>query len=157
MAPSNTVNLVRFAYMPDCTLGWMQYHGLRLATIERPWIPSPVHRGGLNARSCVPDGGYRLTRHSGPRFPDTFALSSPELDVFINEPTVGAGRSAILIHVGNWASDVIGCIAVGLAHAWLDNRQAVTSSKVAMNQLRAALAGDPLPPLEIRPTRGTAE
>lgn len=153
------IHLVRFAYLRECTLGWLTVGGERLATIERPWIPSREHRGGLNRESCVPDGHYNLLRHAGPRFPDTFALWQDDLDVFYQPADVPAGRSgrtAILIHAGNRVRDVIGCIAVGLAHVRMEGEHAVSSSRIAMNKLRAALVGE-LPILTIRPTQGTVE
>lgn len=153
------IHLVRFAYLRDCTLGWLDTGGDRLATIERPWLPSPHHRGGMNAMSCVPDGHYELLRHAGPRFPNTFALTQDDLDVFYQPgdvPRGRSGRTAILIHAGNRVRDVIGCIAVGMAHVWMDGEHAVASSQIALNKLRAALAGE-LPILTIRPSMGTVE
>lgn len=146
--------LTRFAYLPDCTLGWLEHDGLRLATIERPWIPVPEHRGGKLRESCVPDGRYLLRHHQGPRFQDVWALINPALDVY-DEPR-DRGRSAILIHAGNTVGDVVGCIAVGLEHGELGHNTAVLFSQSALARLRTVLR-DPLPSLEIRPTRGTVE
>lgn len=157
--------LVRFAYTEDFTLGWLTVGTLKLATIERPWIPSPHHKGGLNRESCVPDGAYTLRRHSGPDFQDVFGLENPALDVNYAElpRAEQSGRWAILIHQGNWVRNVVGCIAVGLAHRMLPDprrgnqpSQAVTSSVVALNRLRLAFAAE-LPELVIRPTLGTKE
>lgn len=151
------MELIRIAYMPQHTLGWLVHKDQRWATIERPWIPSQLHRGGLNAKSCVPDGEYKLTRYYGMRFPDSIALESPELDVRVVAKEGIPSRSAILIHVGNFVEDVIGCIAPGLRHGIIGKRQAVTSSGVAMKQIRDALANAPLPGLVIRPSLGTSE
>ena len=147
--------LIRHAYLPACTLGWLQYHGMRVATIERPWIPVQEHRGGKVRESCVPDGKYQLIRHSSEKFPDVFALINEELDVRY-QPSSKAGRAAILIHKGNAVGDVIGCIAVGMAHGRLGGQPAVLRSAEALDELRAAFAGG-IPALLIRATRGTSQ
>lgn len=146
--------LVRHAYLPECTLGWLHYNGLRLATIERPWIMARDHKGGQVRESCVPDGTYVLRRHNSERWPDTFALVNADLDVH-HMPT-GHGRSAILIHAGNRVRDVVGCIAVGLSAGRLEGEPAVMASQQAMRQLRDAFAPG-LPELVIRPVQGTEE
>jgi len=46
--------LTRFAYHTTCTLGWLTLDELRLATIERPWLPNPLGPGGQTLVSCVP-------------------------------------------------------------------------------------------------------
>lgn len=146
--------LERFAYLEDCTLGWITLGELRVATIERPWIPVAEHKGGKVRESCVPDGTYRLIDHRGPRFPGTFALENPALDVYYMPARTG--RSAILIHAGNTAKDVVGCIAIGLQHGKLEGEHAVYRSVAALTELQRALRGKPLPELTIRPTAGTA-
>jgi len=127
----------RFAYLPFCTLGWLTCASLRLATIERPWLPNPHGPGGKPSLSCVPDGEYKLIPHTSQRFPNTYALISEPLGVYYQQRPAGQawGRTAILIHVGNFVADVIGCIAVGLRHG----ADCVTNSRDAMDQLRAAL------------------
>lgn len=146
--------LTRFAYLPNLTLGWLAVDGLRLATIERPWIPAETHRGGMPRISCVPDGTYALRAHSGPKFRNVWALVNPNLDV--HHMPSGPGRSAILIHAGNTVYDVIGCIAVGTRFGGQGGVPTVLESQVALSMLRECL-GDRLPHLEIRACRGTVE
>ena len=146
--------LTRHAYLPSCTLGWLEIDDIKLATIERPWIPADDHRGGRLRESCVPDGLYELRHHSGPRFSHVWALVNPDLDVH-HMPT-STGRSAILIHQGNRVRDVVGCLAIGEHHGELGGEPAVLRSAMAMTALRHRLANRPLPTLEIRPTTGTA-
>lgn len=146
--------LIRHAYLTDCTLGWLVLSGLRLATLERPWIPSAVHRGGMPQVSCIPDGTYRLVAHEGPRFRNVWALVNPTLDV--HQFPSGPGRSAILIHSANRVQDLAGCIAVGLEHGRMDGQHAVMRSASALSQLHAEL-GSRLPHIEIRAIRGTSE
>lgn len=146
--------LTRFAYTATHTLGWLEIDDLRLATLERPWIPAEDHRGGAQRISCVPDGTYQVVHHSGPRFSNVFALINEDLDVHHMPGPVG--RSAILIHQGNRVRDVVGCIAVGEHHGDLAGETAVLRSAMAMTALRHRLANKALPSLTIRPTLGTA-
>lgn len=151
---TDTATLTRFAYLPQLTLGWLVWGPLRLATIERPWIPVPDHRGGKIRESCIPDGEYKLLRHSGPGFRDVFALANPDLDV--HYMPAARGRSAILIHAGNRVRDVVGCIAIGRSHGRIEVEPAVIDSQLALNDLRQAWKPlDPLPSLVIQPTAGT--
>lgn len=129
--------LNRFAYLPLCTLGWLTFGSARFATIERPWLPNPDGPGGKLSLSCVPDGEYTLIPHTSQRFPSTYALIGESLGVYYQQRPAGQawGRTAILIHVGNFVTDVIGCIAVGLRHGG----DCVTNSRDAMDRLRAVL------------------
>lgn len=153
------LTLVRFAYLEQCTLGWLYAGGLRLATIERPWIENPTGAGGKPRESCIPDAMYNIRPHSSQKFPDTYALVNHAVGVYYQPfeiPNNQAGRSAILIHVGNRTRDLLGCIAVGLTHGMMSGEHAVLSSVMAMNQLRSVLGKD-RHSLDIRPTEGTRE
>jgi hypothetical protein len=108
------------------------------ATIERPWIPSPDHPGGLNRKSCVPPGTYTVIPHHSTNFPNTYALVNPELHVWYQPgdvPEGKKGRTAILIHIGNRVRDVVGCIAVGKERGKLGGEPAVLRSTLAMREL----------------------
>jgi hypothetical protein len=152
--------LARFAYLPDCTLGWLDADTIRLATIERPWIRSPDGPGGKRRESCVPDGTYFVRPHSSDKFPDTFALVNPQLGVWYQPEDMPEGqawgRSAILIHAGNRVGDVVGCIAVGIRHSVAGSERVVLESRKALDQLRAVL-GKETHSLQIHPTSGTSE
>lgn len=148
------VTLDRFAYMPGVTLGWLHVVTLRLATLERPWLPNSEGLGGTLRESCVPDGEYNLLPHSSDRFPDTYVLVNEALGVYRDTRPAGQtwGRTAILIHVGNFVTDVVGCIAVGTHHGGITS---VTDSRIAMARLRELLGRDKHT-LTIR-VRGTQE
>ncbi len=148
------MNLTRFAYLENVTLGWLEHKGLRLATLERPWIPVKEHRGGKVRESCIPDGEYELHFHTGPVFKQVWCLVNPCLDVHQHES--GPGRSAILIHAANTVHEVVGCIAVGMEHGDLAGTRAVLRSREAVEALRGVLR-PPLPTMKIRAIRGTAE
>lgn len=145
--------LARFAYLESCTLGWLTFGELSVATIERPWIANPLGRGGKLFASCVPDGTYRLIPHSG-RFRNVYALVNEDIGVYYQHRPAGQpwGRTAILIHEANRASEVVGCIGVGLRHV---GTQAVVDSRLALDKLRAVL-GREEHMLTIEP-RGTQE
>lgn len=149
--------LTRFAYLADCTLGWLEHAGLKLATLERPWLPNPAGPGGMPRESCVPDGVYRVEPFTGARFTDVFRLTNPALGVFPDVLPSGQawGRTTILIHSGNFVEDVIGCIAVGSVHSLLNGRHQLLRSRDALLQLRDALKAGPIPNLTIQPFGGT--
>lgn len=152
--------LIRFAYTGDCTLGWMTLpSGRQLATIERPWIPAPDHKGGMRRQSCIPDGIYEINPHgweenSTVRFRRSYILSQPDLDVYREGSETG--RYAILIHAGNRVADVIGCIAVGISHSIVSGEHFITRSREAMDLLRDEI-GARQSIINIRPTMGTRE
>ena len=147
--------LERFAYLRKATIGWLYIGELRLATIERPWIPSRAGIGGTPRESCIPDGIYTVRPHTSKKFPNTYALINESLGVDYQQRPAGQswGRTAILIHIGNTVDDVVGCIAVGLDHGF--GYINVTNSRLAMGKLREHL-GRTNSLIEIRPT-GTQE
>lgn len=116
----------------------------QLFTMERPWVKySDI--GGKPFLSCVPDGLYNLLPHTRPNGDKSYALVNPLEGVYHydeHRPN-GQGRYLILIHPGNWVTDVVGCIAPGLAYK-IDSqrRQMVSSSKVAMDAILVALNGE---------------
>jgi hypothetical protein len=134
---SGILQLVRFAYAPEYTSGRLFLPDGRIFyTIERPWIHADTP-GGLPSSSCVPEGLYRLERHNSPEHPGSWALVNEELGVYHlpSEVPAAGGRSVILIHPGNTAKDVEGCIAVGMG--WAPGR--VNDSRTAYGRMRASL------------------
>lgn len=91
------IELVRFATLADKTLGRIRYNGRELYTIEREWLGNEVNV------SCIPEGPYKLKRVNSPRFGSNMWEVAEVPD-----------RTHILIHVANYAHDVIGCIGLGL-------------------------------------------
>lgn len=120
----------------------MEAAGRRFHTIERPWVADP--NGGLGGKkyeSCVPPGMYRLRHRDTPKYGKHFILSNPTLDVYELPADVPRGRETstrtlVLIHVGNYWHDVIGCIAVGKQRTRDGRDWMVTDSRAAMNELR---------------------
>lgn len=120
-----------------------------LWTVEDPWNDNKPFD------SCVPDGVYDLVPHHSPKHPDTWALVNPDLDIYRlpDDRPNGKGRFAILIHAGNWETDVEGCIAPGMSPALHGDRPMVVRSQTAMALLRKEL-GEGSHTLQIRAFRG---
>ncbi len=106
--------LIRDTFTPFETVGTLTIGNQRFHTIERPWIAgnAPGEDGGEPGLSCVREGAYELVLHNTVKHPHTFALVNPNLDV-VHIPAPGF-RSSVLIHSANWASQLEGCIALGL-------------------------------------------
>lgn len=81
--------------------------------------------------SCIPEGAYVMKKHHSPKFKQSFWLQ----DV--------PGRSEILIHAGNYHSQILGCILVGIGSADIngDGWKDVTSSKKAISKMYDELPG----------------
>jgi hypothetical protein len=126
----------------DCTLGLLYVGELQLVTIERPWIPSTLSKGGTKGVSCVPAGTYKLVRHNTEAHPMTWALVNRDLDVvhLPGESDNPNARTAVLIHSANWAHELRGCIAPGMRTV-LDEkgRYMVAESRRAMRKIQSIL------------------
>lgn len=127
------LTLTRY-YLPPCTLGVMTGEGFRLKTIERPWLKNKPFE------SCVPEGTYRVIRDSRPSRGSTFCLINESLDVY-QYPAVGK-RDSILIHVGNWVKDIVGCIAPGLEFGVMREENVVVQSATAWRALDQYVGSD---------------
>lgn len=88
-------------------------------TLELPW------RENKNSISCIPEGTYKVVKRISKKFGEHFHV----LDV--------EGRSYILIHKGNYYTDIRGCILVGkdLSDINRDGHIDVVSSGSAMEDL----------------------
>lgn len=105
--------------------------------------------------SCVPDGRYELLRHARPNGDVVLALRNPDLGVYYSAEHVPAegGRTLVLLHSANFARELQGCIAPGLALTIHENELMVTASRQAMVLvMRAFGAGDKT--LDIAPALG---
>lgn len=132
------LTLIRDSYGPKETLGtFVDKDGTVMAhTIERPWIKG-AKPGGQSFESCVPDGTYKLRKHTRPNGDKVVALVNPELGVWYakEDRPEPWGRYLVLIHSGNFVEHVVGCIAPGGTRTIYENRQMVTSSRDTMKQL----------------------
>jgi len=106
------MKLVRVKSTPLVTLGLLDGTWW---TVENPWLDNQVRV------SCIPAGVYTVKRHE-----------SPSKGLCWSVPDV-LDRTFILIHVANWAKDVLGCIGVGTGIVLANDM--VTSSKDALKQM----------------------
>lgn len=114
------LKLERFAYHPAGALGRLYLpDGTVLFTVERPW------KGNEPYLSCIPEGVYDLWPHNGRRYKNVWQV--------MNVPE----RTAILIHEGNYPTDVQGCISIGMR--LFDTVVGVADSRKAMKKLREVL------------------
>lgn len=90
-------------------------------TLELPW------RNNERRVSRIPDGTYQAIKHQSPKFGNSIWIQ--------NVPD----RSEILIHLGNYNRDTLGCILVGKEFIDIDGdgQYDVTASKVTMDELYA--------------------
>lgn len=88
-------------------------------TLELPWLNNQVQK------SCIPAGKYQVVTRFSPKFKNHFHL----LDV--------PGRTWILIHAGNYYTDILGCILVGETHTEIngDGFRDVTNSRETLRKL----------------------
>lgn len=95
-------------------------------TLELPW------KNNAFQISCIPTGIYKVVRRYSAKFGHHFHITD------VN------GRTWILIHAGNYYTDILGCILVGrgLADINNDGLKDVTSSKAAMADLRAIMPNE---------------
>jgi len=138
--------LKRYSFAQTETEGRLIVPGLgTYATIERPWIATSTP-GGMPNESCVPDGAYNLERHTRPDGSRSYALVNHHLGVYHFEEEVppSGGRFLILIHIGNWITDLSGCVAPGIRRYPMLNKktgkleQAVAGSGRAMREIMTA-------------------
>jgi hypothetical protein len=109
-------------------------------SLERPWMNNQV---GL---SCVPAGVFRAVRcrasedygfKDSPQFGDTFQVIVP-------------GRSKILFHKGNLASDSHGCILIGEQFEPVNGVPGIAASAKGFDQFLRLMADVDEFELEIR-------
>ncbi|SEL41676.1 DUF5675 family protein [Parapedobacter koreensis] len=109
---------LRRTYHAAGTNGQLSLQGQPVCgTIELPW------RGNRQMVSCIPEGRYRLYRHTFPKHGDQLGVAHVP------------GRAGILIHPGNDArQDLRGCIAPVTT---LTGPGTGISSRAALERLKA--------------------
>lgn len=108
--------LERFKLTEHCTMGVLVIGEGLFFTVEPPWLNNQPFV------SCIPEGEYLCKRYSSKRYPDTWEITSVP------------GRTHILFHAGNRASDSEGCVILGLGR--LEHADMVTYSQQAMKRFR---------------------
>lgn len=119
MADITHIVLKRFESHEKQVLGQLQVGGIIFRTLELGW-----HNNEKRV-SCIPKGTYDVVKRTSPKYGQHFHI--------LNVPN----RDYILIHHGNFYTDILGCILVGTQHTDIngDGLRDVVNSKVAMAQL----------------------
>lgn len=100
----DTVLLERLAYFHFGTFGQMVFpNGETFYTVEKPW------EFNQRSKSCIPEGEYRLRKRVSPVVERTSGGEYTRGWEVTHVPN----RAYIMIHPGNWPSDIEGCIALG--------------------------------------------
>lgn len=100
-----------------------------MQTLELPW------RDNATDVSCIPAGDYTIIRRHVGGFATRYKQDYGH--DFALEITPVDGRIAILIHIGNWMRNTLGCVLVGLGRN--EGERMITSSKDAYLILYEAL------------------
>lgn len=109
------------------TLGIMTLpNGKVYHTLELSW------KNNEKKISCIPKGKYKVRKRTSAKYGEHFHV--------LNVPN----RDFILVHWGNYHTDILGCIlpGKGLADINKDGRLDVTSSRQAMKEMLAALPNE---------------
>jgi hypothetical protein len=135
--PDPPLVLTRFYYGATATIGALELPDRRIVyTAEDGWYDNQ------RMVSCIPDGTYAVV-------PRRFNRGGYDAWEITGVP----GRSQILIHRGNTANDVTGCIVVGREIACIGGVLGVANSAAAWSVLHGAM-GNKTFRLEIRPFGG---
>lgn len=118
--------LVRFRQSQTETIGILAAGGHLFYILE------PLWRGNQRNVSCIPPGKYRcvfMSRSASGKYKNCYHVQ----DV--------PDRTGVLIHAGNVADHTRGCLLPGLKLGKLDNKNAVLSSRKALDKI-VQLMGD---------------
>jgi hypothetical protein len=94
----------------------------KFLTLELPW------KDNTPQISCIPKGEYQLKFIHSPKFGEVYQVT--------NVPN----RDNILIHYGNYTSDIRGCILLGTGLMMLAD-PGISNSKVAFNSFMSLAKG----------------
>lgn len=121
------VTIKRIEYTDKQTLGLMYFNGKEVAkTLEL------ADKNNAPKISCIPKGTYKVVSRYSQKYGNHFHITNV------------LGRSFILIHNGNYHTQILGCVLVGKTHADInkDGYKDVTASKDKMKELLALLPNE---------------
>lgn len=120
------VDLERLVSDARGTLGVMTLDNKKFYTLERPWVDN------IPYLSCIPKGSYTCRLIISGKFGKVYQVD--------NVP----GRTAVLIHMGNFIRNTLGCILPGLEFENKEGKElAVYKSRIALAQFHEQLKGIP--------------
>ena len=112
------LNVLRLESSHDGTIGVFRIDGEIICwSLENRWL------NNLPFRSSIPAGVYNFGWTESPKFGNSMEVQEVH------------GRSHILIHGGNTATDTLGCLLPGLQVGHLKGIRAVLRSQDALKQL----------------------
>lgn len=116
------LRLVRCCTGPQGTFGILTLNDTPLCnTVEKPWLDNAARK------SCIPAGTYHAAEYKSPSKGDVWLLMDvPE-------------RSMIEIHVANFESELLGCIAPGQGFFTSNGKTGVSASRITMSALKQKL------------------
>lgn len=144
------LELIRFRSDQIGTFGALIMPGRGvLCTVERPWVGGKDWPFGVDEKSCIPAGMYKLTRDHSPKFGKLMWYVTGE-GVVIRALSTNPipWREGVMFHAANRPSELMGCIAPGVFYSPQSN--SVGNSKLAMTELTAYLDTIAEPQLLIR-------
>ncbi len=115
------VEIVR-TYQLEQTIGEFLIDGVEFCkTLELKWLDN------TRSKSCIPEGTYKVVKrlaHEKRKYSHFHIINVPD-------------RSYILIHTGNYSSQILGCILVGDKHIDMnkDGLMDVANSTVTLQKL----------------------
>jgi len=127
--------IVRSFQDDRCTLGMLTIEEVEhdpFFTLENPWLNNKP------MVSCIPPGVYGCTPFSGAKYKAVYQVHSVP------------GRTYILFHVGNYASNTHGCILLGLGSTCVADRPMITHSRLAVDKFKKIIGENNDFRLEIR-------
>ena len=114
---SLTLNRTTLKSDPTGTLGELILDGKIICqTLERPW------KDNTPEISCIPTGEYLCKRVNSPKFGETFEIT--------NVPN----RTHILMHSGNYVTESLGCVLLGMISDRSSSYK-IFKSKIARDKL----------------------
>ena len=116
--------LKRFDYSDKQTLGTLVIYDEGKIVYSCYTLELPDLKNAPNI-SCIPSGEYKVVPRNSAKFKDHLHI------------TEVPGRKYILIHTGNYFTDIRGCVLVGktLTDINSDGYKDVTSSKVTLTEI----------------------
>lgn len=119
------------AYTDSATIGKMYMpSGTVFDTIELPWDDNQP------SVSCIPEGVYKLKKRAS----GVVNRSSKGKYTAGYEVANVAGRTYIMIHIGNTTSDFEGCIGIGEGLGVVNNEWAILRSSASFDKFMHEMA-----------------
>lgn len=118
------LEIMRYGYTPMGTFGVMYIDGVRLVTVERPWINNEPNI------SCIPEGTYVVK-------PRRYYRGDYDAMEVVNVE----GRSYILFHIGNTYLDSAGCILVTSREGCVNGMWGGVDSRNAFGHFMSVVGG----------------